>query len=114
MKMTGKEYAELISRKPSLRPVEDNRDRPSHCFQESKAGHPGQVNRKDADADRASRKKVDAESSGPVRVSITYLVSDKRRRDCWGMAETIADCLVEASRRLLDSNAAGSAERQDG
>lgn len=33
-------------------------------------------------------------------VSITFRVSDKRKRDAFGMLETVADCLVRAVRRF--------------
>jgi len=49
---------------------------------------------------RPKKKKVDGPVYRPVGISINWSLSDKRRRDAWGMAETIADCLVAAARRL--------------
>lgn len=51
-------------------------------------------------------KAVDGQRYPQFRVSITYFVSDRRRRDAWGMAETVADCIVSATRRLLGTDAA--------
>lgn len=51
-------------------------------------------------------KEVDGRGYPQFRVSITYLVSDYRRRDAWGMAETVADCIVAAARRLLGADVA--------
>lgn len=88
--------------------------RPSAELQEQQAGHPGPEHRQDADTDQAENKAVDEPVHRPVRVSITWCLSDKRRRDCWGMGETIADCIVAAARRLLETYAAGGPERKDG
>lgn len=63
---------------------------------------------------RQKEKAMDGSSYPQFRVTITYFVSDRRRRDAWGMAETIADCLVSASRRLLGTDAAGRTARDNG
>lgn len=59
-------------------------------------------------------KEVDGRGVPQFRVSIKYLVSDYRRRDAWGMAETIADCLCLAARRLLGTDAPRRTKRGAG
>lgn len=55
---------------------------------------------------------MDGSSNQPARISITWLVSDKRRRDGWGMAETIADCIVAAFGRFSGQDATGKSKRK--
>ena len=63
-------------------------------IQESKDG-------KDIHRDEPKEKGMDGKSHPQYRVTITWLISDRRKRDSWGMSETIADCVVSASRRFL-------------
>lgn len=44
---------------------------------------------------------------GGYSIEFTFLLSDRRRRDGWGMCETVADCLVRAVRRFLEGDAGG-------
>lgn len=57
---------------------------------------------------------MDGGSNTPAHVSITWLVSDKRRRDAWGMSETVADCIVSAVRRFLGLHDTRTAKRGKG
>ncbi len=51
--------------------------------------------------DSSKCESLDGEFDSRFRITIVWLISDKRRRDSWGMSETIADCIVSASRRFL-------------
>lgn len=50
--------------------------------------------------DRPKEASLDGEGHQQFNITITWHVSDRRRRDAWGMSETIADCIVSAVRRF--------------
>jgi hypothetical protein len=60
-----------------------------------------QENRKNVYRHRSKEKEMDGIGHQQFRVSIIWLVSDRRRRDTWGMSETIADAIVTSVRRFL-------------
>ena len=53
---------------------------------------------------RPESKEADGTDHPSFRVTATFYFSDRRRRDAHGAYETVADCLIAAVRRLLDSN----------
>jgi hypothetical protein len=85
-----------------------NRERP--VIQKHEENHPP-AKRTPKPNHRPKEKAMDERCGGPVRIAITWRVSDKRRRDAWGMAETIADCMVAAFGRLVASPTAGKSGR---
>lgn len=72
-------------------------------IQESQAGSDKPA---DGQAIQLHRKK-DKEAHDKIRtmysLRFVFLVSDKHRRDGFGMAETVADCLIRAVRRFIES-----------
>ena len=69
--------------------------------QEQQADQPKPQDRKTVPSHQRPEKGVDGKRHPQFRVSITWLVSDNRVRDAWGMSETVADCIVSAVRRFL-------------
>jgi len=79
----------------------------SNVIQKLQASHPGQEHGKDADADRTSRKQVDGTGYRKYRVAVVFRLSDRRRRDPTGMFETVADVLIRAVGRFMQSASDG-------
>ena len=69
---------------------------PGPKLQELQTSNTRQQNRKNADTDRAKRKKKNAGNHPKFKVSVYFKLPDYRVRDCSGMLETIMDCLVDA------------------
>lgn len=98
MGISLKQYLEYEAR------LRDKRDRKCNVIQEQQEDSQEQGNRSDVSDNRSKKESMDGFGNKPVRVSITWHISDKRRRDAWGMAETVADCIVAAFRRLSNAD----------
>jgi len=100
LKLTHQELNEFLKRNPSLR-VEGEGMRSHTIIQEQQTDLPQQKNKKAICSYKQKKQAMDGANHKKFRVSIHWLISDRRTRDGWGMAETIADCVVSASRRFL-------------
>lgn len=87
------EWLRNYERKQSNR-IKNNGIRECPKLQERQNAHEGTTHHS------SKKEALDGKSHPTYRVSITWLVSDRRRRDAWGMSETIADCIVSAFRRF--------------
>ena len=86
-----------ITAKPSYKVVGSG-VRPNPKFQEHKEVLAGK------DDNRPRRPKAKGSDHPSYRLTVTFLFSDRRRRDLDGCLATIADSLIAARRRLLDGN----------
>lgn len=98
MRLTRKEYDELIRRNPRLSQGDNGGPRP--IVQKHETLHPGQQDRKAADPDAGQHQETDGAHHKRFSVSIDFRISDNRRRDLDGMLATVMDCLQAARRRL--------------
>lgn len=57
---------------------------------------------------RAENKNTDGRAGERYFVRVIFRVSDNRKRDAFGMLETVADCLVRAVRRFNSGDAGRS------
>lgn len=83
----------------------DNRG-PCAELQELQKVNSGQEHRKAADAHPRQDKEANATAGRGYSVRFVFRVSDKRRRDGFGMSETAADCLIRAIRRFVRGDTA--------
>lgn len=61
---------------------------------------------------RPESAEVDGSNHGQFRVTASFRFSDRRRRDSHGAYETVIDCLVAATRRLLDADTQNTNKRR--
>lgn len=73
-------------------------------FQEPKENSRGSKDFKAAQLHRSKAQEADGRTGGRYHVSIVFMVSDRRKRDAFGMLETVADALVRAVRRFNSGN----------
>ena len=88
MRLTKKEYEELLAKHPRLRRCAEPQKR--------KDANPGAAD------NRSQKATMDGEVHPKFRVSVAFLLSDNRRRDADNMLSTVLDCLIIARRRLLE------------
>lgn len=69
---------------------------------------------KGKDDHRSKEEEMDGGSHPTYYVSIEWHNSDRRRRDAWGMSETIADVLVSAFRRFYGLHDTRTAKKKNG
>jgi len=69
-------------------------------LQEQEADRDKPKDRKTVPSHGIQDKEMDAWRDKEYRISVTFLVSDKRRRDNPGMLETVCDAIIAAGRHL--------------
>lgn len=118
MAWTQQDLDSLLIRNPSVKLGNDQagveRTRSCTVIQEQQDDCDKSEDRQAIHHVQPKKEGMDGRGYPQFRVSITYLVSDYRRRDAWGMAETIADCIVAAVGRLLGTDATRKSGSSDG
>ncbi len=111
--MTKSEYDALESRLATNRAsgIARNRVRPCAEFQKLETVNPGPEHRSPANLDAGQNQKTDGPPGVRYSVRVVFLVSDRRRRDAFGMLETVADVLIRALRRLNPPDTGGKLGR---
>lgn len=103
MRFTSEQVEEYIARRAE---AARSRVGPITIIQKQEADHgpaetTGPIVARESEVDnRAIRPGLDETRHPKFRVSITFRVSDRRRRDNSGMLDTILDCLISAGRLL--------------
>lgn len=122
MPLTAKEYYESLIRKGYRRDgkggwykttkaagiTEYQGDGQPAQLQKHEASHPRPANRQDANPDTGQDKKADGCPRKRYLVTVIFLLDDNRKRDAFGMLETVADCLVRAIRRFCEGDTSRS------
>lgn len=70
-------------------------------LQELQAGDSRPAHRKDAHTHRAASQATDGSPRKSYRVRFVFLLSDRKRRDGFGLSETVADCTIRTLRRFV-------------
>lgn len=118
MKLTHEQLAELL-KNPTLARInpgiEDharpNRSRTRSELQEPKANPGRSQNPEAAQLHRSEAQEADERAGRCYHVRVVFLVSDRRKRDAFGMLETVADALIRAVRRFNSGSAVRQLER---
>lgn len=90
--------------KPSAIKVGGNNGRQLSVVQKQQEVDTGQANGPSKNPDASKNEKENESFGGTYYVRFVFLVSDHRRRDGFGMSETVADCLVRALRRFAENS----------
>src|SRR5688572_3095470 len=69
-------------------------------LQKPEDSHSGQPHKKTPNPDRTRHKRTNGSDGKRYRLRVIFRVSDQRRRDAFGMLETVADILIRAVRRF--------------
>lgn len=92
----------------------DRRDRSGPVFQKLQADRDESEDGEAVHHDGQEEEGLDGERHPAAYLSITWRVSDRRRRDAWGMSETVADAVVSAVRRFVGLPDTRTAKRKSG